>query len=688
MAELDPSKLVCSNCDNEGLYADDDGHFYCTNCNSQAEDIIDRANADEDFIQTQQGGAALYSAAHKRHVPAPSATQLYREQVGPTQPADFGKTPRGVVFKEEDYYNAIRTRYVLGLQLMIQLQCEALVNDFGVSPLICGIAGPVWLRFVHSTRVLDDDWPDTIVLESERGEKRYQSGSHFVNEPRNLLNERMVIIWCRSLKKTIPLSYSLAVSYLACHIAKEPVLPNDIIKWAMEGKLPYFGAFPKIAESIKEIERFNQHVSVICPVTASSMFRPSELPLQKLESLAASIAQTVGLSLPPVNFYGIASRYLKQLSLPVEKIIPYACRIHEWSMPPDLWLSANEIKLPSRVCVMSILIVAIRILYNLNGFGKWEGTLSTTTGSSSMDDEAGRSDESDAERGDEEVSKSLDEEPVSVHKLESDSIEFLRNLEKRYDDLSDKFEYSKDLPTYLRYCKDVIFAGSEPLYKDPTLIEELWEFYEKNREDIATSGEFQPGTNQKRSRDNERLFSTVSKDSKKRRDEENTTSCSTDSRFQYHNNSPEWDSDPDNTPQTSQSCQQTTTTDKGEASSQTLEDMTLKYLKIDMDEHRFHYIPPRVDIKRYDYLHYGRKKGDNYLSYVAHADYYILLRACAKIAQVDTRVMHIGVLSLERRLAWIEKWIDRSLLEKDSNETVQCENELDGESVNLSNLNI
>lgn len=180
----------------------------------------------------------------------------------------------------------------------------------------------------------------------------------------------------------------------------------------------------------------------------------------------------------------------------------------------------------------------------------------------------------------------------------------------------------------------------------------------------------------------------MSKDSKKRRDEENTTSCSTDSRFQYHNNSPEWDSDSDNTPQTSQSCQQTTTTDKGEASSQTLEDMTLKYLKIDMDEHRFHYIPPRVDIKRYDYLHYGRKKGDNYLSYVAHADYYILLRACAKIAQVDTRVMHIGVLSLERRLAWIEKWIDRSLLEKDSNETVQCENELDGESVNLSNLNI
>ncbi|KMT09941.1 hypothetical protein BVRB_5g121580 [Beta vulgaris subsp. vulgaris] len=40
-------------------------------------------------------------------------------------------------------------------------------------------------------------------------------------------------------------------------------------------------------------------------------------------------------------------------------------------------------------------------------------------------------------------------------------------------------EYSKDLLTYLRYCKDAIFAGSEPLYKDATLIEELWQFYKR-----------------------------------------------------------------------------------------------------------------------------------------------------------------------------------------------------------------
>ena len=44
-----------------------------------------------------------------------------------------------------------------------------------------------------------------------------------------------------------------------------------------------------------------------------------------------------------------------------------------------------------------------------------------------------------------------------------------------------------------------------------------------------------------------------------------------------------------------------------------------------------------------------------------HADYYLLLRSFAKLAEVDIRVMHASVLKLERRLAWIEEKIGRSL---------------------------
>ncbi|RWW00276.1 hypothetical protein GW17_00036761 [Ensete ventricosum] len=84
-------------------------------------------------------------------------------------------------------------------------------------------------------------------------------------------------------------------------------------------------------------------------------------------------------------------------------------------------------------------------------------------------------------------------------------------------------------------------------------------------------------------------------------------------------------------------------------------------MKLIMEENGFYYLPPRVQKRTDGYLHYKRKRLDGKLICVAHADYYIVLRACAKVAQVDMRMMHLGVLKFERRLAWIEQRIDSSL---------------------------
>ncbi|GKA81779.1 hypothetical protein Tco_0788471 [Tanacetum coccineum] len=80
-----------------------------------------------------------------------------------------------------------------------------------------------------------------------------------------------------------------------------------------------------------------------------------------------------------------------------------------------------------------------------------------------------------------------------------------------------------------------------------------------------------------------------------------------------------------------------------------------------MEENRFCYITPRSRVKRLDYLHYTRKKGDGIYVYAAHADYYILLCSCARVAQLDVRTMHAAVLTFERRLDWLEKNIDHCL---------------------------
>ncbi|XLR09588.1 hypothetical protein S83_037526 [Arachis hypogaea] len=161
-------------------------------------------------------------------------------------------------------------------------------------------------------------------------------------------------------------------SGMSCCKGIKPVLPSDLIKGTLEGKIPYISAFV-------EIERCLGRPSSACPISSGVMLMPQRvLMVLKLETFAASIAQFIGLELPPVNFFGIVHRYLQRLSLPSEKILPHVCRIYEWAMPLDLWLSLSEkhFKPPIHVCVMSVLIVAIRMLYNINHSGEWEKSLS------------------------------------------------------------------------------------------------------------------------------------------------------------------------------------------------------------------------------------------------------------------------------------------------------------------------
>lgn len=220
---------------------------------------------------------------------------------------------------------------------------------------------------------------ELIILPScDPGEaEEFQPSAKYRAEPVNIHGKRVVYIWYRSLRSTIPISCSLAISFLVCHVAREAVTPSDMLKWTLEGKLPYFAAFGEIEKQL------GSH-SEACPIRVSRMFRPIQaISSQKLEALAADIAQRIGLELPPVNFYAIAFRYCRQLYLPTREILPLACRICEWSMPSELYLSANEFRIPTRVCVMSILIVAIRILFDINGYGMWESSLSNSSCSSS-----------------------------------------------------------------------------------------------------------------------------------------------------------------------------------------------------------------------------------------------------------------------------------------------------------------
>ncbi|KAL0402664.1 UNVERIFIED_CONTAM: TATA box-binding protein-associated factor RNA polymerase I subunit B [Sesamum latifolium] len=599
---------ICQVCGSSvGFTRSDDGFFYCGYCNSQADDIFDTGVDEEQFF-------SHYSASCNRVRPANAiaaepisqvklTTSQYLDHpdisvddleddgkddgVGPSGPSDFGSSQKN--FSYEDYYSEIRSRYLTGLQVMIQLQCQALVEKFNVSPLIIGLVGTLWLRFLASTRIMADEWADQAVNASEaqtQGEgEEFKPSAKYRSEPVNIHGS-----------------------------AWEGVTPSDMLKWTLEGKLPYFAAFGEIEKQL------GSH-SEACPIRSSRMFRPIQaISLQKLEAMAADIAQKIGLELPPVNFYAIAFRYCRQLSLPVREILPQACSICEWSMPSELYLSANEFRIPTRVCVMSILIVAIRILFDINGYGVWESSLPNS--SCSLSRVKNKETESQSflntmENADEDSSSNNSQSSGTKSDVVDSKlsvVELLQTLEEKYNELDDVHAYSSDLPSYLQYCKDVVFSGLRPSYEDleeEKLLEELWDFYQKNKG--SGTSDHQGDAHQSRPDEVEKTSSS----------DQNSASCS---------------QSPEESPK----------------------DKAIRQLKLDMEENKFCYIPPRIKVKRKDYLHYARRRKDVYI-YAVHADYYILLRSCAKAAQVDPRIMHIAVLGLERRLHWLEKGMDASL---------------------------
>jgi len=156
----------------------------------------------------------------------------------------------------------------------------------------------------------------------------FADGSIF---PHQKDRRRVEFAFLRSLRTLLPVYSTLAVCFLACHIAREAILPSDIYRWAMESKIPYLAVFTDV-DRLLGSSLYQQR----CPLDARQLFRPVQvIGAWQLEAAAGSIAQRIGLRLPSVNFYAIAYRCLKDLALLVDKILPHACRIYEWAMPAE-----------------------------------------------------------------------------------------------------------------------------------------------------------------------------------------------------------------------------------------------------------------------------------------------------------------------------------------------------------------
>ncbi|XP_066361825.1 TATA box-binding protein-associated factor RNA polymerase I subunit B-like isoform X2 [Miscanthus floridulus] len=613
--------LVCDHCstsDNYNTDDADDGQFTCRTCSAvhttqataaDPHDLPVTGNISVRRVATQPTPklGARTPAPYPRTpqvapVPAAAAFDDFMEL---SEPRDFAPGS-GTWGEPEDLAVRVRWRYVRGLQVILQRQLEVLVERHQVGAFVCAVAGIVWVQLVAASRVFDGIWARQVLEDHKAAGRKNCSGSGDNKKPDEVKYEsddemllqrkdrrKVEFAFLRSLRMVLPVYSTLAVCFLACHIARETILPSDIYRWAMEGNIPYVAAFT-------EVDRFLGSSFQDCPLDGRQLFRPVRvIGAWQLEAAAGSIAQKVGLRLPSVNFYAIAQRCLKDLLLPIDRILPHACRIYEWAMPAELWLSSNPARVPTRVCVMAILIVALRLLYNINGQGIWEIC------------EEGRNPSESHHDTNSSTSRKLE---VS-NSEEFGTRELLCAIAAAYDKINTTHDYSCDLRSYLKYCKEVIFTGITFSDEENHLIEIFWDMY-KAREDDNPKAHVK---SQSHSVEDIPITNGVKK-------------CYRDGAF----------------------------VEASSFSASSGHD-AMQMLKSEMQDHGFRYLPPRKPRKSDGYLRYRRKRLSGGFIYVAHADYYMLLRAFAKLAEIDIRIMHISVLKLERRLACIEERIERSL---------------------------
>uniref|UniRef100_A0A0A9DHD9 Uncharacterized protein n=1 Tax=Arundo donax TaxID=35708 RepID=A0A0A9DHD9_ARUDO len=288
------------------------------------------------------------------------------------------------------------------------------------------------------------------------------------------------------------------------------------------------------------------------------------------------------------------------MSLPIDRILPHACRIYEWALPAELWLSSNPARIPTRVCVMAILIVAIQVLYNINIKGIWEKICV-----------GGRN----AGVSDPDTKSAPVMKPDGSNSEEFALRELLCAVADAYDKINVEHDYSSDLRSYLKYCKEVIFTGITFSAEEEHLMEIFWDMH-KGREDENPKEQIK---------------------SQSQGIEEMTITNGVNKRYQDG------------------------TFVEGSCVFTSSGHDAMQMIKSEMQYHGFQYMPPRKPRKSDGYLRYKRRRLTGGFVYVAHADYYMLLRALAKLAEVDARIMHTSVLKLERKLACIEERIERSL---------------------------
>eukprot|EP00877_Chromochloris_zofingiensis_P011082 jgi/Chrzof1/6227/Cz17g16140.t1 len=229
--------------------------------------------------------------------------------------------------------------YVRCLQTLLQAQGEALVNQFGVIAQVIPVMRQLWLSYIPTCGILEPDFynrpgqpaaptdTDAATAEEENmgtepDDEDHDDGTDDAEQQQQQQQQQMMGRGARhasELRKITKLrsalwgachpQTTLHIAYLACLYTREAVTTLDIIRWSLDGQLPYLN-LPAISAGQLSSAGPSVHLplQVLRPVITGG-------PMQFM-ARCYKLAGQLKLALPPINGGALLQRAVLQLGLP------------------------------------------------------------------------------------------------------------------------------------------------------------------------------------------------------------------------------------------------------------------------------------------------------------------------------------------------------------------------------------
>eukprot|EP00884_Botryococcus_braunii_P015287 jgi/Botrbrau1/2441/Bobra.0395s0062.1 len=252
--------------------------------------------------------------------------------------------------------------YVDCLQTLLKVQLCALEQLCGMHGDLDVIAKQVWLALLGSANLLDEE--DLRKLEQtldQVGQGGWADGGLAQEEDTgiapSLKLRNKLVVFGDTLNAVFPKESLLSVLFLTCWLARKAIFASDIIRWVVNGQLPFMNIAPYLGH-LSGPSSMHLH-----KILNRSRGLPSPI---RLTVIAANHAQALGLVLPPVNAAACLQRFTTELNLPTElhQSALEIFEIHRMGSPVTYLFPHHQVNPHAEV--MASLIVTIKMIYSLD----------------------------------------------------------------------------------------------------------------------------------------------------------------------------------------------------------------------------------------------------------------------------------------------------------------------------------